>query len=330
MTSNLGEGPKRVRALIVEDSDDDAWLLTRELQRAGWLVDWLRIESADELRAALVERVWDVVIADFRLPHFSAPEALAILNETGRDIPFIVVSGAVGEEVAVELMRSGAHDYVPKTSLARLGPAVTRELQEATVRQARRAEADAQRIFRGGWRRAGRIAALRRHAAHGGLHGRTRFRRRVRPRDLTSPMGRSAAWASCMQAVDDGSNAEELSAPLMVRGALLGTLRYARTRTGPTLRPRGRGDRQRAGAPRRGRHRQRALVRSRADRARAGPGSRSGARRVPVRRFARAAHAGDGHSWRSAGAAAPPAARRAGARTARELTDHARPVPAFD
>jgi signal transduction histidine kinase len=233
MESTPGEGPKRVRALIVEDSDDDAWLLTRELQRAGWVVDSLRIESADELRTALVERVWDVVIADFRLPHFSAREALAILKETGRDIPFIVVSGAVGEEVAVELMRSGAHDYVPKTSLARLGPAVSRELQEATVRQARRAEADAQRIFAEAGAALGVSLhyedTLRTAACLGvpdfadtcGL-------------EIHEPDGTVRRLGELADAVDAEANAEELSAPLMVRGALLGTLRYTRT---PPARP---------------------------------------------------------------------------------------------
>jgi len=233
MTANGGEDPKSIRVLIVEDSDDDAWLLTRELQRAGWQLEWQRVESAEGFRNALIEHMWDVVIADFRLPHFSAPDALAIVGETGHDIPFIVVSGAVGEEVAVELMRSGAHDYVPKGSLARLGPAVMRELQEAAVRKARRAEADAQRLFAEAGAALGASLqyedTLRTAASLGVPEFADRCGLEVYEPDGTV---RHLGALDDVTADGDGSSPEQLAAPMMVRGALLGTLRYARDQGG--------------------------------------------------------------------------------------------------
>ncbi|HEY3205028.1 MAG TPA: response regulator [Thermoanaerobaculia bacterium] len=127
-----------LRALLVEDSEDDALLLVRELQRAGYDVSWERIETADAMRAAFARDAWDVVFADYNLPHFSAPAALAELKELGLDIPVIVVSGSVGEEIAAQTMKAGAHDFILKGNFRRLIPAVERELEQARERRARR------------------------------------------------------------------------------------------------------------------------------------------------------------------------------------------------
>jgi hypothetical protein len=131
----------QLRLLIVEDSEDDALLLVEALGRAGHELTFARVETEEELRAELGSRAWDAVLADYRLPHFSAPAALACLQETGIDLPFIVVSGKVGEAKAAEIMKAGAHDYVMKDNLARLMPAIEREVREAEVRR-RRSEAE--------------------------------------------------------------------------------------------------------------------------------------------------------------------------------------------
>ncbi|TVQ19679.1 MAG: PAS domain S-box protein [Leptolyngbya sp. DLM2.Bin15] len=121
-------------ALIVEDSEDDALLVLLSLQAGGFAVVWERVQTAEELTAALERRVWDVVISDYRLPRFSAPKALAIIKQTHQDVPFIVVSGTIGDTAAVELMKAGAHDYLMKDNLVRLPEAVRREIREAQVR----------------------------------------------------------------------------------------------------------------------------------------------------------------------------------------------------
>lgn len=114
----------RLSVLIVEDSADDARLLVRHLQQAGHEVLHERVETAEALSAALERRNWDVVLSDYRLPDFDAGAALTLLQKSGRDIPFIVISGAIREEAAVELMRRGADDYLMKSNLSRLDPAV--------------------------------------------------------------------------------------------------------------------------------------------------------------------------------------------------------------
>ena len=129
---------KPLRALIIEDSPDDAELLARELTRGGYDVACRRAENAAEMKRALDECAWDVVISDYVLPAFSAPAALAVLKSSGLDVPFIIVSGAIGEETAVAAMKAGAHDFITKGSLARLVPAVERELGDAEVRRANR------------------------------------------------------------------------------------------------------------------------------------------------------------------------------------------------
>jgi PAS domain S-box-containing protein len=125
---------EELRVLLVEDSEDDAALVLRELRRAGWDPRAQRVETAEAMTAALAERRWDLVLADYSMPHFSAPAALTLLRELGIDIPFIIVSGAVGEEAAVAAMKAGAHDYVMKGHLGRLVPAIQRELREAKDR----------------------------------------------------------------------------------------------------------------------------------------------------------------------------------------------------
>ncbi len=129
---------KHLRLLIVEDSESDAALAVRLLSKAGYAVRSRRVETAEEMGAALREMPWDLVIADYRLPRFDAPGALDVLQQTGLDVPFIVVSGVVGEDTAVAMMKAGTSDYLMKDRLARLAPAVERELREAEVRQERR------------------------------------------------------------------------------------------------------------------------------------------------------------------------------------------------
>ncbi|NRR29122.1 hybrid sensor histidine kinase/response regulator [Oxalobacteraceae bacterium] len=126
--------------LLVEDSDSDAELVLRCLRKAGIDVTHERIETGDAMRAALASAStrWDIVISDHNLPAFSASAALALLREVDQDLPFIVVSNNIGEETAVALMRAGAHDYVMKGDLARLPPAVKRELSEAAQRRERK------------------------------------------------------------------------------------------------------------------------------------------------------------------------------------------------
>jgi PAS domain S-box-containing protein len=127
-----------LKALIVEDCEDDAVLVLRELRRAGYQPACERVETAAQMRSALARESWDLVICDYVLPSFSAPAALELLKEAAADIPVIVVSGAIGEELAAAIMRQGASDYLTKGYLARLGPAIERELQEAASRHERR------------------------------------------------------------------------------------------------------------------------------------------------------------------------------------------------
>jgi diguanylate cyclase (GGDEF)-like protein len=130
--------PKLLRTLIVEDSENDAELLLRDLRRAGYEIIHERVESAEALRAALKRQDWDLVLSDYALPNFNGLAALKLVQEQGGDIPFIIVSGSIGEDIAVEAMRTGAHDYIMKGNPARLIPAIERELKEAVLRRERR------------------------------------------------------------------------------------------------------------------------------------------------------------------------------------------------
>jgi PAS domain S-box-containing protein len=124
--------------LIVEDSEVDAELLLRELKRGQFDVTALRVETPAEMRQALALNQWDVVISDYSLPAFDAPTALSVMKQLGLDIPFIVLSGTIDEESAVDALRSGAHDFLSKGRLARLLPAIERELRDFKAREARR------------------------------------------------------------------------------------------------------------------------------------------------------------------------------------------------
>jgi two-component system, cell cycle sensor histidine kinase and response regulator CckA len=131
--------------LIVEDSEDDAMLLLAELARGGFDATYLRVDSAEPMRAALAAQPWDVIVSDFDMPTFCGIGALGVLHETGLDIPLIIVSGTIGEDAAVEALRTGAADFVLKGRLARLIPAIEREMREAEGRRQRRsAEAELQ------------------------------------------------------------------------------------------------------------------------------------------------------------------------------------------
>jgi PAS domain S-box-containing protein len=138
-----------LRVLMVEDSEDDALLVLRELERkGGYTIAWKRVDTEKDLRSTLDEDAWDVIIADYSMPHFDGIDALRVVKERGLDVPFILVSGTVGEDTAVEAMRVGAHDYVMKDDLARLVPAIRRELGEVEVRRKRReSEAKFEAIF---------------------------------------------------------------------------------------------------------------------------------------------------------------------------------------
>ena len=134
-----------LRVLQIEDVEDDALLVALELKRGGLNPICHRVETAEAMRKALKHEAWDVVISDFGLPRFDAPSALAVLQEYDVDVPFIIVSGTIAEEVAVAAMKAGAHDYVTKLNLKRLVPAVQRELREAESRRERRRAEDERR-----------------------------------------------------------------------------------------------------------------------------------------------------------------------------------------
>jgi len=139
---------KTIQVLMVEDVEDDARLLLAELGRGGYEVAYERVDSAIAMSAALQQKAWDVVLCDFKMPGFSGPEALELARTADPDRPFIYVSGTIGEDVAVEAMKSGAHDYVMKTNLKRLVPAVERELREARLRREHRVlQADRDRMI---------------------------------------------------------------------------------------------------------------------------------------------------------------------------------------
>jgi signal transduction histidine kinase len=129
---------KALRLLLIEDSEDDALLLLRALEREGYEVRHRRVETAEAMSAALVEGGWDLVISDYSLPQFSAPRALALFRQRGEEMPFLVVSGAVGEEAAVALMKAGANDFITKGNLERVPLTVRRELADADVRRRER------------------------------------------------------------------------------------------------------------------------------------------------------------------------------------------------
>jgi diguanylate cyclase len=127
-----------LRLLLIEDSPDDAALVVRELTRGGYEVDFDRVDTPEGLVAALKRQSWDIVVADYTMPGFTGTAALTLLRQHDADLPFIFVSGTIGEDAAVAAMRTGAHDYLMKGSLKRLIPAVERELRDAGLRRERR------------------------------------------------------------------------------------------------------------------------------------------------------------------------------------------------
>jgi len=131
-----------LRVVIAEDSEEDALLLVRELQRGGYEPVYQRVDTAAATKAALEHQTWDLVISDYNIPGFSGLEALAIVRDRGLDMPFIFVSGTISEDQAVAAMKAGASDYFAKGQLKRLLPAIARELREAKGRAAQR-ESDA-------------------------------------------------------------------------------------------------------------------------------------------------------------------------------------------
>ena len=134
----LSAPSRPLQVLIVEDSELDARVLIGHLRQGGYEPQWLRVASVDGMREALHSAIWDTILCDHSMPGFSAPEALQLLQETGLDIPFLIVSAGIGEDVAVAAMKAGANDFLIKGELARLVPAVERELREAGIRAARR------------------------------------------------------------------------------------------------------------------------------------------------------------------------------------------------
>lgn len=141
MSSNQKDGNNKqtaLRVLLIEDSEDDAELVLRALRKGGYLVEYDRVDERGPLRQLLANADWDIVLSDYAMPRFNGLEALRVVQESGMDLPFIVISGTIGEEVAVEMMKAGAHDYMMKNNLARLVPAVQRELRDSEVRHARR------------------------------------------------------------------------------------------------------------------------------------------------------------------------------------------------
>jgi diguanylate cyclase (GGDEF)-like protein len=127
-----------LRLLLVEDSEEDALLVVHELRRHGYELIYERVETHAATNAALEKEGWDLIISDYSMPQFNGLDALALVQKKALDIPFIIISGTIGEEIAVQAMKAGAHDYLIKGNLARLIPAIERELRETKIRQERR------------------------------------------------------------------------------------------------------------------------------------------------------------------------------------------------
>ena len=127
-----------LRVLIVEDSEFDAQMISSHVRKGGYDVVSERVETSEGMNRALREKPWDVILSDYNLPQFSAPEALKILQASELDLPFIIISGGIGEATAVAAMKAGAHDYLMKGNLNRLAPAIERELRESSNRRERR------------------------------------------------------------------------------------------------------------------------------------------------------------------------------------------------
>src|SRR5688572_10740418 len=136
-----------MRVLIVEDSEDEALLLTHELKRAAADVCWKRVDTPEELRAALAEDDWDLVISDHHMPRLSSEDAYELVRRSGKDIPLIIYSGTINETAALSAMARGVHDFVEKGNLRRLLPVSQREMK--TVAQSRARLRAENRLHRG-------------------------------------------------------------------------------------------------------------------------------------------------------------------------------------
>jgi PAS domain S-box-containing protein len=154
-TEDAVEYPVRrtpLRVLIIEDSEDDTALLIRALRRGGYDPTYVRVDTAAAMLSALVEHTWDLIVSDYVMPHFSAPHALSLLREQGIDLPVIILSGQIGEDVAVASIKAGANDYLMKPNLSRLQPAIERALREVRERgereRAQKALSESEASFR--------------------------------------------------------------------------------------------------------------------------------------------------------------------------------------
>ena len=139
MESSGATGRRPLRALLIEDSEFDARVIASLLRGGGYDVTSRRVETAAAMREAFIAQPWDIVFSDHQMPEFDAAQALQVLQESGLDLPFIIVSGGIGEETAVALMKAGAHDFLMKGQLGRLVPVTERELREARNRAEQRA-----------------------------------------------------------------------------------------------------------------------------------------------------------------------------------------------
>jgi PAS domain S-box-containing protein len=128
---------KLLHILMVEDSEQDAELMLEQVREVGYEPMSERVQTAEDLTAALGRHTWDVILSDYVMPQFSGPEALKLVREKHPEIPFIVISGVLGEEAAVHMMKAGASDYLVKSNLSRLVPAIEREMEAAQTRRAR-------------------------------------------------------------------------------------------------------------------------------------------------------------------------------------------------
>ena len=129
---------KSIRVLFVDDSDDDVMLLSKALEKGGYSPTYEQVDTADAMSDALDSQTWDVILCDYAMPNFSSFSALDLYKKKGFDLPFIIVSGTITDETAVAAMKAGAHDYIIKDNLARLCPAIDREMREAKIRKERR------------------------------------------------------------------------------------------------------------------------------------------------------------------------------------------------
>ncbi len=159
-----------LKVLLVEDNESDGALVIRQLQKANYEVIFKRVESQAEMAVALEQEEWDIVISDFSLPQFTAHDSLKVLQDSGKDIPFIVVSGTIGETTAVVMMKSGAQDYLMKDNLIRLAPAVGREIADAQVRRERKrasaAQIESEAKFRAVWENSTDAIGVAIHGRH--------------------------------------------------------------------------------------------------------------------------------------------------------------------